>query len=83
VVVVALVVAFVAVAMPSEASGSIKVLLLFSMLAKPEYGVKVKLAISAIVKNSKSTKLILSSCFLDMYLRKGLLYLFKGVAKII
>jgi hypothetical protein len=70
--VVVVVVAFVAVAMPSEASGSIKVLLLFSMLAKPEYGVKVKLATSAIVKNSESTKLILSSCFLDMYLRKGL-----------
>ena len=83
VVAVVVLVAFVAVAMPSEASGSIKVLLLFSMLAKPEYGVKVKLAISAIVKNSKSTKLILSSCFLDMYLRKGLQYLFKGAAKII
>jgi hypothetical protein len=69
--------------MPSEASGSIKVLLLFSVLAKPERGVKVKLAISAIVKNSKSTKLILSSCFLDMYLRKRLQYLFKGAAKII
>ena len=77
------VVVFVAVAMPSEASGSIKVLLLFSVLAKPERGVKVKLAISAIVKNSKSTKLILSSCFLDMYLRNGLQYLFKGAAKII
>jgi hypothetical protein len=81
--VVVVVVAFVDVAMPSEASGSIKVLLLFSVLAKPERGVKVKLAISAIVKNSKSTKLILSSCFLDMYLRKGLQYLFKCAAKII
>jgi len=77
------VVVFVAVAMPSEASGSIKVLLLFSVLAKPERGVKVKLAISAIVKNSKSTKLILSSCFLDMYLRKGLQCLFKDDAEII
>jgi hypothetical protein len=32
--------------------------LLFSVLAKPERGVKVKLAISIVVKNSKSTKLI-------------------------
>ena len=62
VVVVALVVAFVTVAMPSEASGPIKVLLLFSVLAKPERGVKVKLAISVAAKNSKSTILILSSC---------------------
>jgi hypothetical protein len=81
VVAVVVLVAFVAVAMPSEASGSIKVLLLFSMLAKPEYGVKVKLAISIVVKNSKSTKLILSSYFLDMYLRKGLQCLFKDDAE--
>jgi hypothetical protein len=56
--VVVVVVAFVAVAMPCEASGSIKVLLLFSVPAKPERGVKVKLAISVKVKNGKSTKLI-------------------------
>ena len=73
VVVVALEVAFVAVAMPSEASGPIKVLLLFSVLAKPERGVKVKLAISVAAKNSKSTKLILSSCLLVMYLRKRIM----------
>ena len=54
-----LVVAFVAVVMPCGASGSIRVLPLFTMLAKPERGVKVKLAISVIVKNSKSTRLIL------------------------
>ena len=59
VVVVVVVVAFVAVAMPSKASGCIKVLLLFSVLAKPERGVKVKPAVSVKVKNSKSTKLIL------------------------
>ena len=76
------VVAFVAVAMPCEASGSIKVLLLFSVLAKPERGVKVKLAISVVVRNSKSAKLILSSCLLDMYLRKGLQNLFKDAPKI-
>jgi hypothetical protein len=55
---VALEVAFVAVAMPSEASGPIKVLLLFSVLAKPERGVKVKLAISVVVRNIKIAKLI-------------------------
>ena len=63
-----LVVAFVAVVMPCEASGSIKVLLLFSVLAKPERGVKVKLAISVIVKNSKDRKaypLITSSSHLS------------------
>jgi hypothetical protein len=49
------VVAFVAVAMPCEASGSIKVLLLFSVLAKPERG--VKLAISVVVRNSEIAKL--------------------------
>jgi hypothetical protein len=53
------------------------------VLAKPERGVKVKLAISVAAKNSKSTKLILSSCLVVMYLGKGLHYLFKGVAKII
>jgi hypothetical protein len=58
VVVVALEVACVAVAMPSEASGPIKVLLLFSVLAKPERGVKVKLAISVVVRNIKIAKLI-------------------------
>jgi hypothetical protein len=67
VVVVALEVAFVAVAMPSEASGPIKVLLLFSVLAKPERGVKVKLAISVVVRNIKIAKLIFSSCILDMH----------------
>jgi hypothetical protein len=58
VVVLVVVVAFVAVAMPSEASGAIKVLLLFSVLAKPEYGLKVKLAISVVVRNIKVAKLI-------------------------
>jgi hypothetical protein len=43
----------------------------------------LELAISIVVKNSKSTKLILSSCFLDMYLRKGLQCLFKDDAEII
>jgi hypothetical protein len=76
------VVAFVVVAMLCEASGSIKVLLLFSVLAKPEYGVKVKLAISIVVKNTKSTKLILSSCLLVMYLKKELQHLFKDAAKL-
>ena len=51
-------VGFVAVVVPSEASGCIEVLLLFSVLAKPEYGVKVKLAISVVVRNGKITKLI-------------------------
>jgi hypothetical protein len=42
-----------------QTSCSIKVLLLlFSVLAKPEYGVKVKLAISVAVRNSKTTKLV-------------------------
>jgi hypothetical protein len=58
VVVVVVVVAFVAVAIPPEASGCIEVLLLFSVLAKPEYGVKVKLATSVVVRNGKITKLI-------------------------
>jgi hypothetical protein len=47
--------------------------LLFSVLAKPERGVKVKLAISVAAKNSKSTKLILSSCLLVMYLGKRIM----------
>jgi hypothetical protein len=67
VVVVVVVVAFVAVAMLCDASGSIKVLLLFSVLAKPERGVKVKLAISVVVRNIKIAKLIFSSCILDMH----------------
>jgi hypothetical protein len=52
------VVAFVPVAMSCDASCSIKVLVLFSVLAKPECGVKVKLAISVAVRNSKTTKLV-------------------------
>jgi hypothetical protein len=61
------VVGFVAVAMPSEASGSIEALLLFSVLAKPEYGVKVKLAISVEVRNGKITKLIFWGCLVDIH----------------
>lgn len=56
VVVVALVVAFVAVAMPCEAPGSIKVVLLFSVLAKPGRG--AELAISVVVRNIEIAKLI-------------------------
>jgi hypothetical protein len=56
--VVVVVVAFVAVVMLCDASGSIKVLLLFSVLAKLERGVKVKLAISVVVRNIKIAKLI-------------------------
>lgn len=58
--VVLVVVAFVVVvvdAMSCDASGSIKVLLL-SVLAKLEYGVKVKPAISVVVRKSKTTKLV-------------------------
>jgi Na+/serine symporter len=53
------VVAFVVVAaVPCcVASGSIRVSLLLYGLAKPEYGIKVKLATSVIVRNSKITKL--------------------------
>lgn len=50
------VVAFVAVAMPCEAPGSIKVLLLFSVLAKPGRG--AELAISVVVRNIEIAKLI-------------------------
>ena len=39
------------VAIPCDASGSIKVVL-FSVLARPEYGVKVKLPRSVVVRNS-------------------------------
>jgi hypothetical protein len=46
------------VAISCDASGSIKVSLI-SGLAKPEYGVKVKLPTSVVVRNSKTTKLIL------------------------
>jgi hypothetical protein len=67
VVVVVVVVAFVAVVMLCDASGPIKVLLLFSVLAKPERGVKVKLEISVVVRNIKIAKLIFSSCIIDMH----------------
>jgi len=50
-------VAFV-IAILCDDSGSIKVSL-FSGLAKPGYGVKVKLPISVIARKSKTTKLIL------------------------
>jgi hypothetical protein len=54
------VVAFVVIAaVPCcDSSGSIKVLVSFWALAKPEYGVKAKLAIRVVVRNSKITKLI-------------------------
>jgi len=50
----------VVVPMPCVPSGCIKVLLL-SVLAKPEYVVKVKLAISVVVRKRKTTRVILSS----------------------
>jgi hypothetical protein len=53
------------------------------VLAKPERGVKVKLAISVIVKNSKSTRLILWSRLLPIYLRITISNLFKDGAEII
>jgi hypothetical protein len=56
-VLVVVVVVFVA-DIPCDASGSIKVVLLFSVLAKPEYGVKVKLPTSVVVRNNTITKLI-------------------------
>jgi len=52
-------VAFVVVPMACVPSGCIKVLLL-SVLAKPEYGVNVKFAISVAVRTRKTTKVILS-----------------------
>jgi hypothetical protein len=48
----------VVVAASCDASGSFEVLLLVSMLAKPEYGVNVKLAISVVVRNNRITKLL-------------------------
>lgn len=53
---VVVVVSFVGVAMLCDASGSNKVLLL-AVLAKPELGAEVKLAIRVVVRNIKIAKL--------------------------
>jgi hypothetical protein len=47
--------------MPCVSSGGIKVLFSLSVLAEPEEGVKVKLAISVVVRKRKTTKIILPS----------------------
>jgi len=64
-IVVLVLVAFVVVPMSWVPSGCIKVLLL-SVLANPEYAVKVKLAISVVVRKRKITKIILSSLLADI-----------------
>jgi hypothetical protein len=69
-IVVLVLVAFVVVPMACVPSGCIKVLLL-SVLAKPEYGIKVKLAISVIVRTRKTTKIILSLRLVDILLIYG------------